>query len=63
MTVFCFEIKFVGFKSTWKKLVKKGFKIQAIKEYRNSFLRKNKDMPSLLEASVVIDAYGNKLKK
>lgn len=59
MQILCFNIQFVGFRSSWKSIARLGpdYKIRAIKEYRDSFLRKNKPFPDLRSAKETVEAY------
>jgi len=48
MTILCFEVRYIGFHQSWQRFALSGRKIQAIKEYRESVVRKNKPKPELL---------------
>jgi len=65
MKFVCFEIEFVGFRQSWKRLARLGpdYKIRAIKEFRDAALRKNKPIPDLRFAKDTVEAYMAKHNK
>ncbi len=58
MKIFCFEIRYIGFPNSWKKLARQGNKIGAIGELR----QKSKKTIGLLEGKEIVEAYMNKVR-
>lgn len=65
MKILCFNITYVGFfEKTWKKYVREGYKIKAIKQLRDNKNKNkkhtDKNWLGLKEAKDIVEKYMNK---